>query len=481
MPGWLAVVLVGGTSAAVLVLEILAGRLLAPYVGVSLETYTGIIGTVLAGIAFGAWAGGMLADRHDPRRLLPVLLMVGGALAVATIPLVRLLGGTGAADVIVLSVVGFLPPATVLSAVSPAVVKLQLRDLTATGATVGRLSAWGTGGALVGTFLTGFVLVRWAAVSTLIVTVGVVLVVAGLLLGVIGRVRRPIELLALALPGLLALVWTTASDAPCQVQTRYYCASILVDPDRATGRTLVLDDLRHSYVDTADPTHLEFWYVRRIADGIRAHPPAGPLDVVYIGGGGLTLPRWLRAARPGSRQTVLEIDGDLVELVRARLGFVDGSDVTVRVGDGRLAMRDRGDDSADVVVGDAFGSRAVPFHLATRELLEDAARVLRPGGLYAGNVIDSSARAFLRAEVATVARVFPHVVVVLSPSTASGRRGNAVILASDAPIDPAPLRQAVSGTDEGGEVVTDIPAFVDGAPVLTDDFAPVDQLLSEGR
>ena len=89
LPGWLAVVLVVGTSASVLVLEILAGRLLAPYVGVSLETYTGIIGTVLAGIAFGAWAGGQLADRFDPRRLLPLLLLLGGALAVATIPVVR--------------------------------------------------------------------------------------------------------------------------------------------------------------------------------------------------------------------------------------------------------------------------------------------------------------------------------------------------------------------------------------------------------
>ena len=89
LPGWLAILLVVGTSAAVLVLEILAGRLLAPYVGVSLNTYTGIIGTVLVGIAIGAWLGGVAADRFDPRRLIPLLLIVGGALAIATIPTVR--------------------------------------------------------------------------------------------------------------------------------------------------------------------------------------------------------------------------------------------------------------------------------------------------------------------------------------------------------------------------------------------------------
>lgn len=480
LPGWVAVALAVGTSASVLVLEILAGRLLAPYVGVSLETYTGIIGTVLAGIAFGAWAGGTLADRYDPRRLLPVLLLVGGALAVASIPVVRGVGGTGNADVIVLAALGILPPCTVLSAVPPAVVKLQLRDLGAAGATVGRLSAWGTGGAIVGTFLTGFVLVRWAAVTTLIVTVGVALMAAGVLFGVLTRARRGQELLSLLLPGVLAVAWTGATSAPCQTQTRYYCASVRVDPDRPSARTLVLDDLRHSYVDLADPTHLEFWYVRRIADGIDAHAPAGPVDAVYVGGGGLTLPRWLRATRPASRQTVFEIDGDLVELVENRLGFVAGDDIDVRVGDGRLGLRDRPDDSADVVVGDAFGSRAVPFHLATEEFLRDVSRVLRPGGLYAANVIDSSARAFLEAEVATTARVFRHVVVVLGPGPAAGRRGNSVILASDAPIDTVPLVAAVAGADEGGEVVTDVAAFVGDAPVLTDDFAPVDQLLAEG-
>jgi spermidine synthase len=202
--------------------------------------------------------------------------------------------------------------------------------------------------------------------------------------------------------------------------------------------------------------------------------------VAYVGGGGLTLPRYVRATRPGSEQAVYEIDGDLVELVRTRLGFVDGADVTISVGDGRLGIRDRADASADVVVGDAFGGRAVPFHLATEEFLADVARVLRPGGLYAANIIDSSAQSFLRAEAATAARVFDHVVVVLGPGPALGTRGNSVILASDAPIDAAALGARLTGGDDGGEVVTDVAAFVGGAQALTDEFAPVDQLLSEG-
>src|SRR5688572_27672119 len=135
----LAGALVFFTSAAVLVLEILAARLLAPYVGVTLETYTGIIGTVLAAISVGTWLGGRLADRVDPRTVLGPLVVGGGALALCTVPFIRVVGsanlGTGPLAVVTLAAIGFFAPAAVLSAVSPTVVKLQLSDLAQTGRT----------------------------------------------------------------------------------------------------------------------------------------------------------------------------------------------------------------------------------------------------------------------------------------------------------------------------------------------------------
>ena len=133
----------------------LAGRLLAPYVGVSIEAVTSIIGTILAGIAVGAWVGGALADRVDPRRLIAVLLMLGGVLAIASIPIVRALGDVGRQATgpksLFLTFVGFFPAAAALRAVPPAVMKLQIRALSVTGRTVGRLSAWSIAGALFGT------------------------------------------------------------------------------------------------------------------------------------------------------------------------------------------------------------------------------------------------------------------------------------------------------------------------------------------
>ncbi len=503
LSGWLAIVLVFGTSAAVLVLEILAGRLLAPYVGVSLETFTGIIGTILAGIAVGAWAGGVAADHVDPRRLLPILLVLGGALAIATIPIVRVLGEGGGAGggirILVLTAFGFLPSATVLSAVPPAVIKLQLRDLASTGSTVGRLSAWSTGGALFGTFFTGFVLVAAAAVTTLIVAVGVLLVASGFALWLAGRVAASGEMLGLGGLAAVSLVGALVSGSPCETQTTYYCLSVIEDPASDSGRTLLLDDLRHSYVDLDDPTLLEFWYIRRIVDAIEVASGDGvdgdgttPIDVVYLGGGAFTVPRYVRATRPGSEQTILEIDGDLVEVVEDEIDFDRGTPgtpdaVEIVVGDGRLSLGEIGADSADVVVGDAFGSRAVPFHLATEEFLTDVDRVVRPGGIYVANIIDGSRQDFLRAETATIAEVFEHVVLIRGPGIVEGSNGNSVVVASQSPLDLESLSERVStDVDPSGaqDVVGDLLAgaeldrYLDGATILTDDFAPVDQLIA---
>lgn len=490
LPAWLAVALVFGTSAAVLVLEILASRLLAPYVGVSLETYTGIIGTILAGIAVGAWAGGALADRVDPRRLLPVLLMLGGALAITTIPVVRVIGsgssGGGGPMILILSAFGFLPSATVLSAVPPAVIKLQLRNLDETGSTVGQLSAWSTAGAIFGTFFTGFVLVATAAVSTLIVSTGVSLMLGGVAMAVFAGsataspAAQTTELMSIAGLAAMSILGVVAIDSPCETQTSYYCLSVVEDADDASQKVLVLDDLRHSFVDTDDPGVLSFWYVRRLVDAIESAPAAD--DILYLGGGALTIPRYVRHTAPGTNQRVFEIDGELIEVVENEMGLDRDlpEPIDIVVGDARLSLDDVADDSADIVIGDAFGSRSVPFHLATEEFMLEIDRVLRPGGVYAANIIDGGGQKFLAAEAATLAQVFDYVVVIRGDSIASGARGNSVIIASNTPLDPAAFDQLRIAAGDPGEVVTNFEAFIGGAAILTDDFAPVDQLINAG-
>ncbi len=486
MPAQLAAFLVLLTSAAVLVLEILVSRLVAPYVGLTLETYTAAIGVALAAIAAGSALGGRLADQVDPRRWLGIATAVGGALVLAARPTVFAVGegfrGLGPVGTVVLVLLAVAPAALVLSLVPPGVVKLRLRTLAETGATVGRLSAVGTLGALAGTFLTGFVLLSALPTSTLLLLTGAVLVVSGLAIAVaLPRLKVPTAPLVavLALAGLTG-AWLVAADGPCEYETRYYCAAVEADDAREGGRTLVLDGLRHSYVDLDEPAYLEFRYTQRIAD-VLALQPAGPLDVLHLGLGGGSVPRHLAAVRPGSRSTVLEVDPQIPEIGRDRLGLSDVPDLSVVVGDARTAIADQPAGAYDVVVGDAFGSLAVPWHLTTAEMVDEVRRVLRPGGVYVLNVIDFPPLDFVRAETATLRAAFDEVAVLAPRAAVAGEEGgNLVLVASDGPIDVAALADLAAARGEPGSVhgPGEAARFAGEVDVLTDDDAPVDQLLT---
>lgn len=472
--GLAAPALVFCTSAAVLMLEILAGRLVAPYVGVTLETYTGIIGTVLAGIAAGSALGGWAADRHDPRRLLGPLLMASGAASLASLPVIAALGpavaaqGGGPAGIVSLAVTAFVLPTALLSAVTPMAAKLRLASTARTGTVIGGLSAAGTAGALVGTFATGFVFVAAWPTRPIIVAIGVALAAAGVAASVRLR-RRPSPAVLIAL--LVAPALASAVPSPCEQETRYYCVDVVADPARRSGRTLVLDNLRHSYVDLDDPTHLEFRYARLFAAVVDATTEPGALDALHIGGGGFTFPRWLAATRPGTTSTVLELDPDIVRIARDQLGLETSPALRVRTGDARVNIAAEPTDGYDLAVGDAFGGLSVPWHLTTVEMVRVIRRTLRPGGLYVLNVIDAGPRRLVRAEAATLAAVFDHVAVIAPPD---GPAGNYVLAASDTPF----ALGDVPAADGAVLADADIDEFIVGADVLTDDHAPADQLLT---
>ena len=489
LPDWLAAALVFVASGAVLVLEVLSLRLLAPYMGLTLETSTSVIGAALAAIAVGAWMGGRVADAADPRRLLAPALVVAGIATLLVLPLVRwagrLLAGPDVSGVLLLATVAVFIPAALLSAVTPLVVKLQLGDLSRTGSVVGRYAGIGTLGAIVATFATGFVLVAALPSTVIVLALGALLVGAGAVVGVLLRTGtprgRPGTGLALAGAGLLGGL-TLLAPNPCTVETAYHCATVVTDASRPTGRTLQLDTLRHSYVDLADSTHLQFGYVQAIASVADVLRPAGQsVQALHLGGGGMTLPRYLAATRPGSSNQVLEIDAGVVNLAQRELGARTGSDLQVEVVDARVGLRRAPAGRYDLVVGDAFGGIAVPWHLTTVETVRDVARVLRPDGVYAVNVIDYPPNAFAEAEVATLREVFAHVAVVTRPPALHGRAGgNFVLLGSPAPLPLDALRARLAERNPtlalaAGEEVA---RFSGDAIPLTDDHAPVDQLLT---
>lgn len=467
-----ALAVVFAASAAVLVVEIVANRLLAPYVGVSLETFTGIIGVVLAGVAVGATIGGRLADRYDPRRLLGPALALGGVLVWVAVPVVRVLGprvDDGPASIVILAAAGYVAPCAVLSAVSPIVAKLRLDSLDRTGSVFGGLSAAGTAGGLAGTFVTGFFLVTVLGSRATMFLVGGAMVALALVVHWHLVRERPGATGAgvVVIAGLSVFGFEPA----CEYETKYACASVVVDPDDADDRDLVLDTARHGNVHLDDPTILELRYVRLFASVVDALPP-GPLDALHLGGGAFTFPRYVEATRPGSTDLVLELDPGVVEIARDRLGLVTDADLRVRVGDARTALPDLATDAYDLVVGDAFAGQSVPWHLTTLEVAEELDRLLRSDGVYVMNVIDGQDNRFARAVLATLRETFDHVVVILPDATPPRRSRNQVIVASDRPL-PQIGPRGDDGVVIEGDALDD---YIGDADVLTDDHAPADQL-----
>lgn len=214
---------------------------------------------------------------------------------------------------------------------------------------------------------------------------------------------------------------------------RFGTAELLRDADRPNAWLLSVGGVAQSYVDLDDPGNLEFDYVRRFGDVVD-HLPPGRLDALHIGGAACTLPRYLAHTRPGSRQLVFDADGELVALVRAQFGLtVPG--LRVRVCDGREGLATRRDETADLVVVDAFERGRLVGGFATAECTAEIARILRPTGVCMANISDGPGLPFARRVLATLMAAFPHVLLLAEPAVLRGRRfGNLVFAASAAPL-----------------------------------------------
>ncbi|RJL20545.1 spermidine synthase [Bailinhaonella thermotolerans] len=232
-------------------------------------------------------------------------------------------------------------------------------------------------------------------------------------------------------------------------------AELLRDLDHADGWVLSVDGVPQSYVDLGDPTHLDFEYARHMGDVVDSLPE-GPLDVLHVGGGAFTLPRYVAATRPGSRQIVIEPDGELVDLVRAQLRLREVPRLRVHVRDGRSGVVRLREDAFDVVMLDAFTGADIPGELTTAEFTRDVERVLRPGGTYILNMADGRPLTFARRVVATVSEVFPHALLLGEPGVLRGRRfGNIIVAASKAPLPVAGVTRRAANSPMRARCVHD--------------------------
>ncbi len=478
-----------------LVIEIVAARILAPSIGVSLYTWTSIIGVVLAGISAGNYIGGRLADRFPSPTTLGFILLASGIFTLSVLPLVEPVSEALhtlplVQRIVLVTATLFFLPSLILGMVTPVAIKLRLRDLSSTGNVVGKIYALSTAGSIFGTFITGFVLIQWIGTRVIILCVAIMLLFLALIFGNLWRAKVP----AIAcLVGFLCISGLTvanrALDSGALRESNYF--SIRVDDAVQNGhhvKVLSLDALVHSYVDLEDPTFLMYNCEKIFAEIATYMVQGNPNPrILFIGGGGYTMSRYIEKTYPGSILEVIEIDPEVTRVAFDYLGLPRDTGITTYNEDARTAVLKLPEHQYDLIIGDAFNDLSVPYHLTTHEFNEQIRLLLKDNGLYAVNVVDKlNSGRFLIAFVNTLQLTFPYVYVICdSPKWEDDSISPHVVVGSFQPLSSAALSQANAQAGKLSLVSHILPEDtlisllnVRRNILLTDDYAPVDNLMA---
>lgn len=219
-------------------------------------------------------------------------------------------------------------------------------------------------------------------------------------------------------------------------------AELVADPRHDGGWTLLVNGVTQSYVDLTDPLRLDLIYARVVAAVLDAAAPAGkPLRVLHLGGGGMTLPRFVAAARPGSPQLVVEYDRSLIEFLQFGLPLPRDSGIRVRHADARDAVESEAADSYDVIVADAYQGARMPARLAGTGFAAETARLLAPGGVYLVNILDAAGLVLSKRQLATVRTAYADTALLSTQQMWKGKRDGNVVIAASAEPDGLPLER----------------------------------------
>ncbi len=488
-------------SFCMLVVEIVAGRMLAPYVGVSLYTWTSIIGVVLAGISLGAYLGGFFADRFPRVSTLGWILFLSGMGTLSIPPLTHWTGGAFLSSslmirTLLVTAIIFFIPSFLLGMVSPVVVKLSLLNLKETGNVVGKIYAFSTFGSILGTFATGFFLISWMGTRPLLFGMAILLFLAAPLLGGF-FVRRRRIVLFLVMVGFLWPLYRYAFNPDFDEETlffkesNYYTIRLKGRPQKGHDPlvTLYLDQLTHSCSNLEDPLHLVYRYLRSFRELFEWQGRnRESFKALFIGGGGYTFPRFLETKFPAAEIDVVEIDPAVTDVSRKYLGISPLSRIKTFNEDGRwFVMNRNGEEKYDFIFKDVFNDLSIPYHLTTREFATQLKGLLNHDGLLITNVIDRWEKgSFLPSYIRTLEEVFGKgnvFLITLGPFREGRIVENHVVLTSSERIDVEDLVKSLKRIGEAERMSYVMPQeqlqgyLNQFQPViLTDDYAPVDNL-----
>lgn len=482
-------------GAAVMGLEIMASRLLAPSYGDTVYVWGNLIAVIMGALAVGYRRGGIAADRYPNFNRLSNLVFNAGVLILlipVTTPLVlEILGGFNlgnSAGSLVASIVLLFAPTVYLGMVSPYAVKLCADDVVKIGGVSGGLSSINTVGSILGTFFTVFVLIPRFGTREIITSLGVMLVVISL----IGRKRRYV-MTVLCVVAVLLIPSTVLrgslialGSSPVYSVESSYSKITVVENEGKGVRTLYLADLPQSAMYMNGSTTLVYRYTELFNLGFGYNPNI--TNVLFIGGGGFSSPKQFLADYSWVEVDVVEIDPKVVEVAYTYFEVpTDEPRLTVSVADGRQFLEDAG--QYDMIVLDAYSPTYVPFHLMTYEFQEIVWEHLNTDGVVVSNLVGSlvgDTSELFWSEVMTVGAVFPHVDLYRTRETLESVVQNMVLVAykSNEPVPGNIIRSNLFDKLGDTERVISFMNARIGADtpetglVLLDNYAPVETLLN---
>ena len=482
------------SSAILLVLEITAGRLIAPYVGVTIYSWTSIIGVILAGLSLGNWIGGRWADQGADERSTGIVLALAAVFSLLSLWILTIVApllqqsrldliSSSFAYVLCL----FFVPSLLLGIPTPVLTTLALKMDRRTGHIVGRMHALAALGSIFGTFITGFLLIQYIGSHSIVVLASLILFILAIPFLYRASRRETISLIVFAVLSMSLIQSNHGFSSPCDRESSYFCLRVVDASDQAPfGRAqgLVLDHLLHGINHETSADMLISPYVHLMQELVFGHFDAEELSSLryyFAGGGSYTQPRAVKYQFPQSSVTVAELD-PLVTQTVAQFLYVDPAQFDVKHGDARALLWHQPDASYDVIVTDAFHDIAIPYHLVTQEYIQLARSKLRPGGLYTTNVVDAFPDPkMVKSMFNTLKQEFAQVDIWVDHIPQQAQRMTYVISASDtgANEDILVSRQGISRQwFRINEPLANTGTETALLPVFTDDFVPVERMIS---
>lgn len=488
------------TSGGVLLaLEIVASRVLAPAFGNSIYVWGSLIGVFLAALSLGYWIGGGVADRFPRFDVFCGLVFLAGlltvpipAVAARLLPWIALGNFGPRAGPLLAATILFFPPSLVMGMISPFAVRLAARTVQTVGNTAGRLYALSTLGSIAGCLGAAFWLISVLGVREIVLVLGFVemaMAAVGLFVG--RRAREAVSATAALLVISLLAPRLSVPDPPGVIYARDTVYHRITVSDEAGVRYLKLDNYWQSAMDLEDPGRTVFRYADYMHAGLLFVPD--PARVLLIGVGGGTLPKQYLRSDPRVQMDIVDIDPHVIEVARRYFRVPIGDRLRAFAEDGRQFVR-RTPYRYDHILMDAYLRDTIPFHLATREFFAEVRTKLTPRGVFVMNVIGALSgpqSRFFRAIYRTLRTVFPAVYVFpveFGPDgSAEALRNIIVVGTQDPPSPPEAVRARyahlrgrirIAGFEA---VVRDLygrPVPTEDVPVLSDNYAPVDALLS---